>query len=544
MSRIARIAALGIGLATASAVSGAPNVPPPGAESPTVQKGLAYLRGHSTGQQPGEAALAALAMIESGVPASDPGLSAFLGTILARFNGTTTYAPQRTGGRETYEIALVAMVLANLDPKAYREHIQNLADQLIASQNSHGAWDYSNRQSQGDTSMSQYAVLGLWMAGEQGNATIPPQVWDRAARWFLTTQLADGGFYYHPDEPGAGWGGVSISMTAAGTGSLLICRGQLDPHFKPPAPLNPLLIPVDPEGAANKRFVSQLSPSSLESAASKGVSWLGSHYLPARSGVIGPSGYYGLYAVERVGALTRLDRFGGHEWFGEGRRFVEGSQAADGSWDASDGPVVSTSYGVLFLIRANATTIKKIKEKRLGAGTLLGGRGLPTRLDDLTVAGGRVVVRPMNGAVEGMLKVLEDPKAENADAALAGLLAEYGRRGPAVLAPLKDRFRKLLTDKDPGVRRVAAWALARTGELEIVPILINALRDPDPEVMIEVRSGLQLLARKVDGYGPPVGATPEQVLDAIRKWRDWYNTVRPVDQAADQGDDPAAAPAR
>ena len=43
----------------------------------------------------------------------------------------------------------------------------------------------------------------------------------------------------------------------------------------------------------------------------------------------------------------------------------------------------------------------------------------------MTVAGGRVVSRPMNGAIEGMLAVLEDPRAEQADAAVAGLVERY-----------------------------------------------------------------------------------------------------------------------
>ncbi len=62
----------------------------------------------------------------------------------------------------------------------------------------------------------------------------------------------------------------------------------------------------------------------------------------------------------------------------------------------------------------------------------------------MTVAGGRVVSRPMNGAIEGMLAVLEDPRAEQADAAVAGLVERYYREGPDALRPFKPRFRKML----------------------------------------------------------------------------------------------------
>ena len=149
----------------------------------------------------------------------------------------------------------------------------------------------------------------------------------------------------------------------------------------------------------------------------------------------------------------------------------------------------------------------------------------------------------MNGAVEGMLAVLEDPRAENADSALAGLVARYQAGGPAVLRPYKDRFRKMLSDRDPGLRRVAAWALARTADLDVVPGLIGALTDPDEAVVAVAREGLQLLSRKPDGLGPPTPSTPDQRREAAGRWRAWYATVRPLDVEG-QDDDAAPPPAR
>jgi HEAT repeat protein len=146
----------------------------------------------------------------------------------------------------------------------------------------------------------------------------------------------------------------------------------------------------------------------------------------------------------------------------------------------------------------------------------------------------------MNGAVEGMLAVLEDPRAENADSALAGLLARYQAGGPAVLRPYKDRFRTMLTDRDPGLRQVSAWALARTGDLDVAPDLISVLVDGDPGVVDAARQGLQLLSRKLTGLGPPPGSTPEQRAEAARRWREWYNRTRPLDLDG-QDDDPTGA---
>jgi HEAT repeat protein len=135
----------------------------------------------------------------------------------------------------------------------------------------------------------------------------------------------------------------------------------------------------------------------------------------------------------------------------------------------------------------------------------------------------------MNGAIEGMLAVLEDPRAEQADAAASGLVDRYYREGPDALRPYKVRFRKMLGDRDPGVRRVAAWALAHTGDMDIVLSLIDALTDPDEDVVEAARLGLQVISRKIDGLGPPRTATPEQRKEAAARWREWYNAIKPLD---------------
>jgi hypothetical protein len=163
----------------------------------------------------------------------------------------------------------------------------------------------------------------------------------------------------------------------------------------------------------------------------------------------------------------------------------------------------------------------------------VGGRNLPKDLTTITVAGGRIMSRPMNGAVEGMLAVIEDPRSESADTAVAGLIDRYQREGPNVLRPFKDRFRKMMTDRDPGVRSVAAWALSRTGDLDVVPTLIDALVDPDEGVVISAKLGLQLLSRKIDGLGPPSPSTHEERAGAARNWRAWYEAVRPLEPEDD-----------
>ena len=146
----------------------------------------------------------------------------------------------------------------------------------------------------------------------------------------------------------------------------------------------------------------------------------------------------------------------------------------------------------------------------------------------------------MNGAIEGMLAVLEDPRAEQADAAVAGLVDRYYREGPDALRSFKVRFRKMLADRDPGVRRVAAWALSHTGDMDVVPPLIDVLMDPDDDVVNSAQLGLQILSRKIEGLGPPTPSTPEERRAAVAKWREWFNAIRPLD--LDEDDNPVPRP--
>ncbi len=251
--------------------------------------------------------------------------------------------------------------------------------------------------------------------------------------------------------------------------------------------------------------------------------------------------------IERIGALGDRQTIGKVDWFAKGRDFIHATQSTDGSWTGAHGTEMNTVWAILFLTKSTAKTIRRITQApKLGAGTLLGGRELPKDLTSMTVAGGRVVSRPMNGAIEEMLAVLEDPRAEQADAAVAGLVERYYAQGPSVLRPFKPRFRKMLADRDPGVRQLAAWALAHTGDLDVVPALVDAMGVPHEEedVITSIRMGLQILSRKITGMGPPTPSSAQERLAAARKWREWYQAIRPLDvEGQDDDIDAGSGPA-
>lgn len=510
---LASIAALGSGRAI-------------GQQDPIVDKAVQYLKGAAGGSNGsvGETALMALALIKAEVPASDPALKRALALINKRFTDTTL-SFERAGGSDIYEASVIILALANLDPIEYRSQIETVARSLISRQNANGSWDYAHRTN-GDTSISQYAVLGLWEA-ENSGVPIPPRVWDSAAQFFLSTQSPAGGWTYHRDE-----GGVDTSsMTAAGTGSLLICHRQLLPYRAAVRVTHPLLIPLEGEV---KRYVPDVSAKRIEQGAQAGINWLASNFSTNPEAHAGHSVYYAMYGIERMAALADKSTLGRRDWYAEGRAFLAQSQGGSGSFTSAYGDGPNTAWAVLFLTKSTAKTLKKIQLRRLGAGTLIGGRGLPKDLSQISIAGGHVIARPMDGAVEEMLGTLEDPRIEDASSALAGLIVRYRNEGPKALKPFQDRFRKLLTDPDQGIRRVAAWSLARTGDLSMAIPLIEALRDPDNGVVGEARLGLELLSRKVEGFGPPASATPDQKEAAILKWKAWYESVRPLAITAEE----------
>jgi hypothetical protein len=508
-----------------------------GHSDPIVDKGVSYLKAATGGGQIGEVALGALAMIKAEVPATDPSLARALLAIEKRFNGTV-YTPERSGGSEIYEAAVITLALGSLDPVSYKPHIEACARYIMSRQNPNGSWDYSSRQG-GDCSISQYAVLGLWEAETDG-VSITPSTWDRAAQFYLSTQSSAGSWCYHPDENGP----PTMSMTAAGVGSLLICERQLAPYRINVRVVNPLLIPLESE-ADRRKYTPDVSPKRLTQGIQAGINWLASNFTTANETIIGHSPFYALYGIERIGALADSDTLGRRDWFQDGRAYIASKQGSSGVLSSQYGDVPNTAWGVLFLTKSTAKTMRKIQLRKLGAGTLIGGRGLPKDLSSISVAGGHVIARPMDGAIEGMLQVLEDPRVEDAASALAGLVSKYRTDGPKALRPYQDRFRKLLTDQDQGIRKVAAWSLARTGDITMALPLIEALKDPDEGVVSEARLGLQLLSRKIDSYGPSPSATPEEKEQAILKWRAWYETVRPMTTASDDPtSNKAATPAR
>jgi hypothetical protein len=272
----------------------------------------------------------------------------------------------------TYEAAIQAMLLSELDPAKYQLRLAECAQFLVDNQYPSGGWSYSKattypaftpsappkgspvstksktkppaesarvkptlyfrvkqqRTGSGnppDNSNSQYAILGL-RACMEANVYPPRETLDLAKKWW-TEQLAnDGGWNYgntNAASPSTG------SMTTGGIGAYALIKHYL----QEPWANDPMML--------------------------KALKWLGDHFsVTENPGGKGAAPFYYLYSLERAGVITSRTHFGVHDWYREGAVQLLAVQKADGTWDGKDThggaykvPIIDTCFAILFLRR-------------------------------------------------------------------------------------------------------------------------------------------------------------------------------------------------
>ncbi len=522
--------------------------------------------------------LAAYALVKTGEPVDAPIVQAAVKRIVGQV-AAGEYSSTRNPAHHIYEATISLLLLEATGPDVYPSEVDAITQYLLARQNEVGVWYYPNQlNNAGDTSISQYGVLGLWASARMGRE-IPRDVWDRAGRWFLSTQKEDGGFAYHPHEGT----NPTFSMTAAGTSSLMIIRLMLHGQGRltdaplekvdekspedPAAPpvtlsvvipgrkrygiLEPVAPPEEPKkGVANgaRPDVLRLSASELDQAIRKGISLLDRTIVEGRY-TLGTWTCYSMYSIERIGALRGSAKLVEVDWYNRGADILFAAQQKSGEWNDSNGPTASTSFALLFLTKATGSTFKPLP-RVLGGGLLVGGRGLPADLSNAQLNGADVGEKKPRSPIDELLANLE----KTVDVELPTLQTELVEavqldQGPELVGQVP-RLRKLAVDPRPEVRRTAVWAMSRSQDISAAPLLIRSLGDPDVAVVREASFGLCILSRRPEGIGPaiepleglPEDATEEQQADhlrtwraaAMKKWNDWYLKVRPYDEREDR----------
>lgn len=543
-----------------------------------IKDGVAYLRSELKKKGEigdGASFLAAYAMIKGGVKPTDPVIQKAVKAVVEKTKGGK-YKP-RSEVIYTTGVELMLLEAARVKTTDYREPMQIIVDFVVEKQSDPGYWNYLGGDKVGDTSVTQYGILGLWAAARAG-IKVPPKAWDKAAGWLLATQKTNGGWQYRP-QSSLDTHGVTTSMTVAGVSTLLVTArylypGRVDGNSKRKPKkkvfsLNRNVEKVDISNPEEKRKRSKsgkkIDPSNykpsasfgrIRNAARGGLGWLNARYTPGN----GRWKIYTLYGVERLSALMRLERIGKHHWYDSGVEYLAKTQSPNGTWSDTTGILPATSFAVLFLTRSTAKLLG-VPVESLGDGLLRGGTGLP---DDLSSIGegkdGKIKKRKISGPIDELLAELQKPQTDLDVPELQKAIVKKIQLGDRKQWLKPEKRKQLLSMAEhpkPEVRTVAIWALGRTGNIDIVTIIMNALeKDPDLIVAIEARNALCWLSRKPKGFGlandprtdlPPNAskAQKEAAIDkwrseAVSRWKKWYLSVRPYDERDDLKDTPDA----
>ena len=507
---------------------------------------------------PGRADLGTLGMVKSGRSPDDPFIQSVIEKrLLPKFkNGEYRPSNEMFG---VYETGVDLMLLVDTHPERYQQQIDTLVKMLVELQEPEGWWDYPKSipyRGEGDTSMSQYALMGLWDAARAGTA-VPYTVWDRAAGWLISKQEADGGFWYHPGNATIK---PSDSTTAAGTSNLLICRLMLYGQIRPErlekrqytggkyGVLRSVDLDVASAGAgkvAKPTGPVKMARTAIDSSARRALLWI-DHFWD------GPKAfrfrYYYFYALERACSIARTDRVGDHNWYNEVSNMLLKEQHEDGSWNDADvaGAVANTAFAVMFLARATGRIVGDAPSAMFGSGLMIGGRGLPQNLDAVQSSPDGIKVKKADAPVDSLLAELENPKSTQIEEVQQAIVESVEVGDREKLVGQTERLKRLARDPRVEVRRTVLWALGRCATIRDAAVIVRGLDDPDISVAVEANNALCWLSRKPNGFGSPAdplvdvpeNATDRQKQEAIRKWRTqvrsewrtWFNRIRPYSE--------------
>lgn len=301
------------------------------------------------GQPGGLTALCTLAILNSGVPATDERVRPALDFLCSRGKPTMVYSSSLT---------IMALAAAYPTAKAekraifaarIKEHALWLQAVQISDGDRKGGWRYSRESGQGDNSNSQFALLALHEAERTlPDLKIEEQTWRRAVAYWTEQQQDDGSWGYIKGSTVGAFGQPSGSMTCAGVSSVIIASGQIS------------------DGDVNLADgrVQCCGTRKDNDVVEKGLAWLGAKFTVEQNPGAGAEWQlYYLYGVERVGRLSGrrffYNRKGqARDWYREGAAHLVKSRfdAVTGRFIGVQGeeervPELSTALSLLFLAK-------------------------------------------------------------------------------------------------------------------------------------------------------------------------------------------------
>lgn len=494
-----------------------------------VGRGIEFLKSSSSHGLLGGKCLVALALLKSGVK-DHPKITEAVEACQKDLKDEIF----RNSQEVIYSSGIAIIFLCELDPDKHRPLIQEYLVFLQSVQKEHGGWGYPSgpHVKTGDTSMTQYGILSAWEA-KRRNFEISTESIVKVTNWLLRTQDPSGAWGYQGKDPGSfklvQQRRMRHSMAAAGLGSVLIgadMLGLIDLKLDEFEELPPAVTRVEAKNDAKGGPATNQVPFELVRAAvNRGNAWFDEKYT------INPKQYlhYYLYAYERYMTFRYMaEKIKPLEpqWYNDGFKYLAETQQPNGSWrgQTGTGALTDTAFALLFLLRA---TEKSVQKAETLSGRLKAGRGLPSDLSDAELRGSQIIRSGLVASAKDMVGILEhenSPKFEQLIDNPENLLVAMEGKNPAQQIR---RLKRLVRAKSHKARKVAVQALARTGEMSVVPTLVFALTDPDVQVAKEARDGLRLISRRFNGFAMADQATLEERQQAAQQWKAWYTRIRP-----------------
>jgi hypothetical protein len=274
----------------------------------------------------GYTAMAAYALLESGVRVSDP-----------RMQRTLNWLKARPNCQEVYDLGVVCNVWLLADrqaPGQYMKHLLRDGNRLATGLYK-GGYHYRIGETLAHNSSAQYGVLGVW-ALKRGRGEVHTGYWRACWDYWSKGQNTDGGWGYHVRhvKPAKSRLSTQAAMVPAGVASLFICFDNIHAD----------------------KFIA-CEGGELPAEIRRGLAWFDKNFMRSltdKKFTIGHANMYGyyLYGVERVGLAAGYKYFGKVNWYKEGAKFLLRRQSKSGYWvNDRTGGVVPTSFALLFLVR-------------------------------------------------------------------------------------------------------------------------------------------------------------------------------------------------
>jgi len=213
------------------------------------------------------------------------------------------------------------LLLPNDDIKAaLRRDGQRLIQSIVADKGMYDA-RIGTPYTPADYGSSQYGMLGVWAFAQEG-MEVPTSYWQGVDKAWRAAQKADGSWNYSRTGKDKA---LTLPETAAGVATLFLAQDELSAGTSPSCKGN-------------------ISDTEI----SNGLDWLGQNFSTVFNSKYQ---YYGLYALEELGAASGRKYFGSTDWYAQGADFLVRTQKEDGSWNANVG---DTGFAMLFLTHGRA----------------------------------------------------------------------------------------------------------------------------------------------------------------------------------------------